>query len=150
MQPASSTTIARAGLALCLVLGACAFWQRGSPFAAELVKLPATFAGELPCADCAGIRTDLDLRADGTWFMRSTYLGHGDDATHEAMGSFTLATDGDRLVLRGDREPPRVYRVLDARTLRMLDRDGSEIGSTLAYELRRVEPYRARKIFTAE
>jgi copper homeostasis protein (lipoprotein) len=142
------TTVAL--LAACLALAACAFFGRGGPSAAELVVLPAGFAGELPCADCAGIRTELDLRANGTWFMRSTYLGHGDDATHEAMGSFTLATDSDRLVLRGDREPPRVFRVLDAETLRMLDRDGNEIGSTLNYQLQRVEPYRAQKIFTTE
>ncbi len=133
-----------------MALEACAFWGRGRPSAAELIVTPAGFAGELPCADCAGIRAELDLRANGTWFMRSTYLGHGDDATHEATGSFTLATDGDRLVLRGDREPPRVFRVLDADTLRMLDLDGNEIRSTRISELRRVEPYRALQILASE
>ena len=137
-------------MVLGVALGACAFWQRGSPIAATLIQPPAVFAGELPCADCAGIRTELDLRANGTWFMRSTYLGRGDDATHEAMGSFALATDTDRLVLRGDREPPRMFRVVDARTIRLLDRDGNEIGSTLNYQLQRVEPYRALKIVTSE
>lgn len=120
----------------CLGL-ACAGWGRGDPSAAALVQPPARFAGVLPCADCEGIRTELELRANGAWFMRSTYLGRGDDAIHEAMGSFALATDGDRLTLRGDREPPRVFRVLSADTIRLLDRDGSEIGSTLNYPLGR-------------
>lgn len=115
-----------------------------------LLQPPAVFAGDLPCADCAGIRTELELRADGRWFMRSTYLGHGDDATHEAMGAFVLATDSDRLTLTGDREPPRIYRVLDADTIRMLDLEGNEIDSTLNYALRRVEPYRALKIVRTE
>jgi uncharacterized lipoprotein NlpE involved in copper resistance len=124
-------------LAACLALEACAFSGRGDVSAAALVELPASYGGVLPCASCAGIRTELELRANGSWFMRSTYLGRGDDATHEAIGSFTLATDSDRVVLRGDREPPRVFRVADADTLRMLDLDGNEIGSTLNYELRR-------------
>ncbi len=140
-----------AWLGVALAALACAAWDReAAPSAADLVKLPARFAGELPCADCAGIRTELDLRASGTWFQRSSYLGRGPDATHEAMGAFTLATDSDRLVLRGDREPPRVFRVVDGATLRLLDLDGHEIGSTLDYELRRVDPYRAEKIYTTE
>ncbi|MEX2208282.1 MAG: copper resistance protein NlpE [Myxococcota bacterium] len=133
-----------------LALGACALWQREPPIAATLIRPPAAFTGELPCADCAGIRTELDLRANGAWFMRSTYLEKGEHATHEAMGTFTLATDSDRVVLRGDREPPRVFRVVDAETIRLLDRDGREIGSTLNYQLHRVEPYRALKIVSAE
>jgi uncharacterized lipoprotein NlpE involved in copper resistance len=150
LEPRIRIGITRALVALCLSLGACAFWPRDPPIAAVLIEPPAIFAGELPCADCVGIRTELDLRADGRWFMRSTYLGKGDDATHEAMGSFALATDSDRLLLRGDREPPRMFRAIDADTIRLLDRDGSEIGSTLNYELHRVEPYRALKIVTRE
>ena len=137
-------------MVLGVALGACARLPRDKPIAADLIQPPAGFAGELPCADCAGIRTELDLRANGSWFMRSTYLGKGDGATHEALGSFALATDTDRLVLRGDREPPRMFRVVDAETIRLLDRDGNEIGSTLDYQLRRVEPYRALKIVTSE
>jgi uncharacterized lipoprotein NlpE involved in copper resistance len=120
----------------CLGL-ACTGWGRGHPSAAALIQLPARFAGVLPCTDCEGIRTELELRANGAWFMRSTYLGPGDEAIHEAMGSFALASDGDRLTLRGDREPPRVFRVLDEDTIRLLDRDGSEIGSTVNYPLAR-------------
>jgi len=124
-------------LAAFLALEACAFWGRRDASPAEMVKLPTSYAGVLPCGSCEGIGTELELRANGTWFLRSTYLGRGEGATHEAMGSFTLATDSNRLVLRGDREPPRVFRVVDADTLRMLDLDGNEIGSTLNYELRR-------------
>jgi copper homeostasis protein (lipoprotein) len=139
LESAKRTTITGVLLVLSLVLGACALWEREKPIAAQLIRPPAAFTGELPCADCAGIRTELELRANGRWFMRSTYLGKGDDAIHEAMGTFTLALDSDRIVLRGDREPPRTFRAVDAATIRLLDRDGSEIGSTLNYELHRVE-----------
>ena len=40
-----------------------------------LGALPATFVGELPCADCPGIRHQLDLWPDGAFFLRRTYLG---------------------------------------------------------------------------
>jgi len=139
-----------ATILFCLWLGACSLFQGPPKSAAMLLQPPAIFAGDLPCADCAGIRTELELRADGSWFLRSTYLGRGDGATHEAMGRFRLATDSDRLTLTGDREPPRVYRVLDPDTIRMLDREGYEIDSALNYALRRVEPYRALKINRTE
>ena len=82
--------------------------------------------------------------------MRSEYLGKGEGSVHEALGSYALATASDRLTLTGDREPPRAFRVVDADTIRMLDREGGEIDSALDYALRRVEPYRALKILTAE
>jgi len=134
----------------CLALGACAWFQGPPKSAAELIRPPVVFAGDLPCGSCAGILTEFELRPDGRWFMRSAYLGKGDDAVHEAMGTFSLSADSDRLTLTGDREPPRQYRVEAEDAIRMLDREGNEIDSALDYRLRRVEPYRALKISTAE
>jgi uncharacterized lipoprotein YbaY len=43
-----------------------------------LGALPATFAGELPCADCPGIRYQLDLLQDGAFFfLRGSISGAG-------------------------------------------------------------------------
>ena len=38
-------------------------------------ELPAFYTGMLPCADCEGIRYELQLRADQVFFARMTYLG---------------------------------------------------------------------------
>jgi len=39
------------------------------------LRLPATFNGTLPCADCVGIRYHLDLWSDGVFHLRQSYLG---------------------------------------------------------------------------
>jgi hypothetical protein len=39
------------------------------------LELPATFRGDLPCADCEGIRYHLDLWPDGVFHLRRAWLG---------------------------------------------------------------------------
>jgi len=41
------------------------------------VLKPVTFAGDLPCADCAGMRFTLTLRPDGIFLSRTNYRGKG-------------------------------------------------------------------------
>jgi hypothetical protein len=43
-----------------------------------LGTLPATFAGDLPCADCPGIRYQLELFPRQAFFLRMAYLAQGD------------------------------------------------------------------------
>ena len=43
------------------------------------VKLPASFSGVLPCADCQGMRYDLEFHEDGSYRLRTTYLEKGPD-----------------------------------------------------------------------
>ena len=66
-------------------------------------SLPATFAGELPCADCSGQRLVLTLFEDHTFRLRRTYLGvkEGGDKDFYNLGRWARARDdGLRLVLR--------------------------------------------------
>ena len=46
----------------------------GQSQAGGLGELPASFTGELPCADCPGIRYDLNLFPDKSFYLRMTYL----------------------------------------------------------------------------
>jgi copper homeostasis protein (lipoprotein) len=55
--------------------------------AEPLGALPASFIGELPCADCPGIRYQVNLFPDRAFFSRMTYLGRGDDANFDDIGS---------------------------------------------------------------
>lgn len=51
------------------------------------------FSGVLPCDDCEGIRTELELRADGTFRLSETYLGR--------VVSRPLVQEGNWTTLRG-------------------------------------------------
>ena len=102
-----------------------------------LGALPATFAGELPCADCPGIRYQLDLLQDGAFFLRRVYLGREPDHVFDDIGSFAIASGGRTLVLMGGREAPIRFAVRDQDTLALLDLEGREIVSELNYDLTR-------------
>ncbi len=99
--------------------------------------LPATFAGDLPCADCPGIRHQLELFPDQAFFLRMTYLGKGDNASFDDIGGWMIASDRSTLVLHGGREAPLKFAIRDGNTLRGLDPEGREIVSSLNYDLRR-------------
>jgi uncharacterized lipoprotein YbaY/uncharacterized lipoprotein NlpE involved in copper resistance/heat shock protein HslJ len=108
----------------------------GAP-GATLGPLPATFGGDLPCADCEGLQYRLALFPDGSYFLGIAYLGKGDRAKAYDIGRWVLSSDGAVLVLKGGREAPEMFRIGDANTLRKLDLEGRDIPSALNYTLAR-------------
>jgi heat shock protein HslJ len=103
--------------------------------------LPATFAGVMPCADCAGVAQTLTLRADGLYRLRRTYLDKPDGPFAE-LGRWRVDESGTRLTLRSGSEI-LLFEVKDHTTLRLLDRLGQPITSKANLDLRRtvqVEP----------
>ena len=109
----------------------------GAGSASPLGTLPATYAGLLPCADCAGIRYQIDLLPRSAFMQRTTYLRNGRDETTYELGAWSISVDGRTLVLDGGRDGVAYWAVQDARTLRKLDLQGDPIVSTLPYELKR-------------
>jgi uncharacterized lipoprotein YbaY/heat shock protein HslJ/uncharacterized lipoprotein NlpE involved in copper resistance len=109
--------------------------------AAPLGTLPASFIGELPCADCPGIRYQVNLFPDRAFFSRMTYLGRGDEASLDDIGSWVVSSDRSTIILKGGREAPAMFRIKDANTLRMLDVEGHDIESPLNYDLRRTKNF---------
>lgn len=105
------------------------------------------FAGDLPCADCAGIRTELALYGDlgageRRFVLRETYLGPLD-------GGRPRETRGRWTPRRGDGEVAMLLELVDldgtvrrfevaGRDLRLLDREGGRIDSKLNYTLTRL------------
>ena len=117
--------------------------ERASPFG----TLPATFTRMLPCADCMGIRYQINLLPGGAYMQRTTYLRDGHDESYYELGAWSLANEGRTLALEGGRKGGASWAVKDARTLRKLDLEGRPIESTLPYELARraaLEPIEAR------
>jgi copper homeostasis protein (lipoprotein) len=106
-----------------------------TPGSELLGSLPASFVGDLPCADCPGIRYQLDLFTDGAFFLRMTYLGRGDDARYDDIGRWAVSSEGRTLVLHGGREAPMMFAIQDHDRLRKLDVEGRPIASKLNYDL---------------
>lgn len=105
--------------------------------------LPALYRGDLPCADCAGIRYSVDLRPNNVFFLRMTYLGKGsgEGESFDDIGKWSLSPDARTLILRGGRESTPRFAIENSETLRLLDQTGQPIKSTLNYELKRVPSY---------
>jgi heat shock protein HslJ/uncharacterized lipoprotein YbaY len=97
--------------------------------------LPATFVGTLPCADCPGIRYQLNLLADHTFIFRTTYENR--NSSFREDGTWLLANDGKILVLQTQKHTRQQFALLNEQTLRQLDANAKQIESKLNYDLRR-------------
>jgi copper homeostasis protein (lipoprotein) len=82
------------------------------------------YVGTIPCADCEGIRTRVELRGDGTFARSLTYLGK-DERPFDDSGRFTWDAAGSRIALGNTNEAQR-YQVGE-NVLFLLDRDGQRI-----------------------
>ena len=109
-----------------------------TPAPARKLQLPATFAGVLPCADCAGTESTLALQSDGSYHLRRTYLGKG-DAQMAQSGRWTTDQNGKRLALHGSGKSACAYfRVQPDGSLHALDTQGRPYPSRANLSLRRM------------
>lgn len=110
-------------------------WDRREP--PSLGTIPATFTGLLPCADCSGIRYQVNLLPGGAFMQRKTYLRGRHESSYYDVGAWSLSGDRRTLTLKGGREEGEYWRVTDSRTLQRLTREGNPIDSKRSYELTR-------------
>lgn len=98
----------------------------------------ASYAGTLPCADCAGRQIVLTLFADQSFRMRTRYLGVRTGMEQEVhdLGRWGRI-DAGTIELRGGREAPLRFSPTAGGALRLLDTQGRPIVSALDYELQR-------------
>jgi copper homeostasis protein (lipoprotein) len=108
---------------------------------ASLESLPARYSGVLPCADCTGIRFDIDLRPANVYFLRMTYLGTSPERVYDDIGAWSLASDLRTIALRGARQSPMLFSITNANALRRLDAEGQVIESELNYSVNRQPTY---------
>ena len=109
-----------------------------SVVADTIVSTPAVtatnYAGTLPCADCAGIQTELTLRSDSTWSMHIIYdkrkaKGPGSNEFNES-GKWMMH-GSDTVHLMGRTDAPSMYIKTDS-SLIQLGMDGKKIEGKLA------------------
>lgn len=106
-----------------------------------LGKLPAAYQGELPCADCEGIRYHLALFDDKRYTLEMVYLGTGEQDRFQKQGQWSLNAKSDTLTLDGIDDGPNQWRIISPDTIEMLGMDGKPAVSQLNYKLQRVEPF---------
>lgn len=92
------------------------------------LRLPASFAGDLPCADCEGVRYRLNLWPDQVFHMRRVWIGK--DVRRDTIGRWTVDADRHVLTLRSDEEQQQ-FQILGPARLLPLGRDGTPLGSDL-------------------
>ncbi|QER39136.1 copper resistance protein NlpE [Acinetobacter suaedae] len=97
-----------------------------------------TYKGILPCADCEGIETELELNSDKTYELKETYLGKGDGKPFESKGNFTFNSANTSIIELDQAGDGRKYFVAEG-YLKALDIEGKEITGDLAdkYELKK-------------
>ena len=98
------------------------------------LRLPASFTGRLPCADCPGIDHHLDLWTDQVYHLRREWLGDPPRVRGEA-GRWYVDPARSALVLYGASEAPLQFEIAGPDRLRLLDVAGRPIVSDLPYEL---------------
>lgn len=99
------------------------------------LRLPASFRGDLPCADCEAVRHHLDLWPDQVFHLRREWLGKEEAMVRGDMGRWHVDPSRRALVLQGGAEMPLQFQILGPDRLRQLDLAGQPIASELPYEL---------------
>lgn len=126
---------------LCLLTG-CASRQDTGPVIPEGdfdLALPATFSGELPCADCDGILMTLNLRPDNLYQMRKKFKGK---STVESQIGYWRHSVEDNLIILGKKKGSlKTYAIQSSDHLRFLDYQAEKPSEQISYELHRQPGY---------
>ena len=89
---------------------------------------PGIYQGVLPCADCEGIKTQIVLKNDLKYHLKTSYLGN-DEKIFETEGSFIWDKSGSKITL--DNSEKQVYQVGE-NILFHLDKNCKRITGNLA------------------
>lgn len=102
------------------------------------------FVGVLPCESCEGIRTELELRPDGTFTIKETYLGKIATEPYSQAGNWTTLRGNARdlkavmYTINHDRlAGSRNFLLLADGNIKQLDSQQNEIKSDANYTLER-------------
>lgn len=98
---------------------------------------PATYTGNLPCADCPGIRLVVTLFTDGRYRLSRVYQER--TGTYYEVGKWELAGDSNGVVLRpaGGARPSR-FRIVAPDTLQVLGGNAQPLPAGLPSALTRM------------
>ncbi|MCF1752899.1 copper resistance protein NlpE [Mariniradius sediminis] len=92
------------------------------------------YEGVLPCADCEGIQTVIELGVGNSYVKKVTYLGKENSEVIETQGTFSWNDEGNTITL--DSEPAPNQYFVGENVLFHLDMDGNRITGDLADKYR--------------
>jgi len=118
-----------------ILLAACAT----APKTAQQIndEYTGAFAGVIPCADCAGVDTELTLNRDGTYKLSETYLNE-EAQTFVSGGTWRPGTDFKSVELTDSKTKDKSYYAFNGKdALKKLDVNANPINSKLNYVLKR-------------
>lgn len=92
------------------------------------------YKGVLPCADCEGIETIIELGSGNSYVKKVIYLGKGDQKVIESGGTFTWNDDGNTITFNEEDVPNQYF--VGENVLFHLDVDGNRIEGELASKYR--------------
>lgn len=94
-----------------------------------------TYQGTLPCADCPGINTTLNLEQSGAYTLQTRYLERG-DSVYTTSGKFKWDNSGGRVILDNNQQ----FQVGENHLVQ-LDQEGNRISGGLAehYVLKKMD-----------
>jgi len=115
------------------ILGGCSTPAPTRPSSNQVLELPASFNGTLPCRDCEGVRAHLDLWPDGVFHLSRTRAGTPE--RDDDLGRWRRDPGSPVILLYGGREMPLQFEVIGPRTLRALDLYGKPAGAGSRYDL---------------
>jgi uncharacterized lipoprotein NlpE involved in copper resistance len=95
------------------------------------LPLPANFRGTIPCDDCRGIDTYLELRSDHSYLLEERFLGRNDNNSQRTYSMGHFSQNGDLLRLQARTEPARLFRVHTPKKLQVLNAQGKPEGRGL-------------------
>jgi copper homeostasis protein (lipoprotein) len=107
---------------------------RGADNSRNSLDWQGTYVGTIPCADCEGIHTRIELRGDGTFSRSLTHRGKN-DAPRNDTGTFSWDAAGSRVALGTAATDGQQYQ-LGENALFHLDRNGQRITGDLAVQYR--------------
>lgn len=84
-----------------------------------------TYTGTLPCVDCEGIETVIELKQDNTYRINTTYLGKGSNNAFNSEGTFSWNNEGNSITLLNEDEPNQYF--VGENVLFHLDMEGNRI-----------------------
>ena len=116
-----------------LTVTACGGTHMSKPKEASELGTPSTFTGELPCADCQGIRYHLDLWSDHVFHLQREWMGY--ELVKQDIGRWSLDTGRKVLTLESGGDTLMQFEAAHPRNLRLLDTKGHRIQSELKYTL---------------
>jgi len=99
-------------------------------------ELPASFSGTLPSASGEGIAYHINFFSNKIFYLTTQYLGKPEgESRFDDIG--TYSTKNKIFTLKGGKEAPFMFEMIDRTTLRKLDFNGKPIVSDLNYDLKR-------------